>query len=1436
MSQDFVRQLQLAKQLEQKAKEAAKGREAAEERIQQATDLLAKVKEMSAASAETERMLTLASQNYADKDYKEALAYAVKSVDASVRARKDRLRDILREAEALLQKVSELGRPDKETLKKLKEAGEDIDSGDIDAALESSREAWDAAERNANRVLSDAFSRAQSALIFAEGLELKVDKQKSALRGCRDALEAGDAGRSAEAINTLLSSLRSLTLEKFVDRAERLGSLLSLERRLPMDLEEAKALLAEGRELISSSKVEEAFSRLESAEQQFSRAFGRRAGEAIRELQARASEMEDLRRGTDLGDLEGQARRLELEERYPEAIALLDQARERVRAAEREVLLRHMAEMQPRLRLAHMVRKDVSEAVVRMEGARKALRGDDFKAALALVTSASEIVEERLEGYDRVEEDLGLTQEMRARCEDLRLSCGDGIRAMSQARRQTLQGDFHGAQEALGQARRSFKVALENHFATYIMRLEMKMATAIRLGADVSEESASLESLTAKVRKGDFELVQGSLVTIADSVEQKALATVGQTISNAETVLSRYAGGEEVERARGSLGKARELLAAKDFQGAQDMANALVSELMADRRRNLDSSMQDAMAYMDMAKELGVESVTLRDRMQRAEELRSLGRLDEASLLADEVASYARSIVGSEVERSCTELMREIAVSRKEGVEVGEPEHLCEMASNALHRGDVNAAFEGTASARKALAEVAAAYERMKEQLKRGETVVQDARASGAEVMEAVEAVTRARTLFSSGKYREVENELERARTIIRTKAPASMLASHLRLTEEVGKMRTRLGLKGEEERLKALGTLEPARIDEQIEGLKAIRKEWEEEITAGLREALQGCQREADKAAAMGHHMGHVQQMLVSGKASLEHRNLADALRAVEVARKEMEQSLQEDRRLSDVLAQLEEALEQLREMKADAGDAVVLLEQARAFRRTGNPTSALDTSRRALERAQNIARERTAKLMGFAGGLTPERENWEDLRPAHKLAEDIETALRGNRFRHANLLARSFREELERVLQDKTLAEEELRKFESRLKEEAKAGLDPPSSRKALERGRAQLAQGRFVQALSTVGAARDELRIASEMYESRLGEYNELRESLNSLEVLDPRKDHVEELLDHSWTALKELKFDSASLYLRRARNGFNEFLTLRANELIWEYNPLHDLIKHLDLRSKFAAEIEDIGRTDVANITPRDLNRLARSVELVRAGMRDVFQDYRERARRSIERASRAGKETGRSWEVWADAESQAKKGDLWEAFSSLESAVSSVGRKAGETPEQLSRLVSEILDKASHNLIVLPATEKAFAEAIDAQKQGRNPMEALKKAVEASRREVRLTYPDISAEVEVAGEAIEGRPMDLVIHLRNEAKHDARKLRAFVFGDAEVRGMVEAELLKAGEGTSGRITVVPNRPGLLSLGISVKCKPLLTDEDVLYDSKFDMDVK
>jgi len=1435
LSNDYVKQLQLAKQLEQKAREAARGRETAEAKIEEATALLSKVKEMQAPSAETEKLLTLANQSYSEKDYKEALSYAVKSVEASVRARKERLQDMLREARSILNRVSELGKAEADTEKALKKASEAIDSGDLDEAYGLSKDAWDVSERNANRVLSEAFGLAQSSLLFAEKLELKVDKQKTALRNCREALESGDVGKSVELIQSLSGALRSMTLDRFVQRAAKLETLLSLETRFPLQLQEARLKMAKGRELISLGKVEEAFGALDDTEDVFSRSFSKVAGQRITELKKRAENVSRWKK-VNLGDLEGDARRLELDEKYPEAVALLDSARGKVRDAEKEVLLRYMAAMQPRLKLAHLTKKDVAPALQKMDEARKALQGDDLNRAFALVEEARNVIEERLQGYDQVELELKNAQALRSRCDDLGLACSEGSKLMALARKQAMQGDYATAVETLRSSQRSYRLSLENHFATGIMRLEMKLASAMRLGADVSEESAALENLTAKVRKGDFELVHGSLITIGEAVEERTSSAVSEELSKADVILSRYAIGPEVDRARTAMAEARLKFDTKEYQAAHDLASAMLTELMAQRREGLDRSLRDGRTMLDMAKQLGTESVTLKDKMQRAEELRSSGRMDEATLLADEVCSYGRSIVSSEIDHQLTELMQRAANARREGVEVGAAEHMSEQASNALHRDDLGQAFEMTIGARNSLNEVLATHQSLKERLEEGEAMMAEARRINANIADASEALVHAGMLLRSGRYKDAQEALDRAEEHLQRNAPEFLLNYGLKRMAEMGKLRDKLGYRNSEEELKKLGSLDASHLVESLSALNQLKREWEGEISASLSSELNKCQKELDKAVATGFVVGHVQQILAGGRSALQERKMAEAMRAVELVRSELDQTLQDDRRLTDALAHLEESVDQLREMKAEVKDVTVLLEQARALRRTGNVSAAADAAQRALDRSQNIARERITSLMSFAGGMTTERLAWEDLRTARKLGEDIEEALKNYRYRHSHLLARSFREELERVLQDKAQAEEELRKFDSRLKDEAKAGLRPPASQRALEKARSLMVQGRFVQALSTIGAAKDELRAVSEMYESRLTEYNELREALNSLEVLDPRKDHVEELLNQSWSSLKEMRFDSASLYLRRARNGLNEFLTVRTNELLWEFNPLHDLIKRLKLQKRFAAEISEIEKAVVDNIAPRDFNRLARNVDLVKEGMKDIFQEQREKVRRTIEKASRSGKETGRSWEVWADAETQAKKGDLWEAFNSLETSLNVVGRKAGETPEQLSRQLSETLERANRRRIELPGTQKAYADALQAQKDGKNPLELLRKAIEMSRKEVRSTYPDISAELELVGEAREGRALDVVVHLKNEAEYEARNVRAFIFGDAEVKGMVEAEVLKPNEEVKGRITVIPNRIGILSLGISVKCKPLLTDEDVLYDSKFDLDVK
>jgi tetratricopeptide (TPR) repeat protein len=476
-------------------------------------------------------------------------------------------------------------------------------------------------------------------------------------------------------------------------------------------------------------------------------------------------------------------------------------------------------------------------------------------------------------------------------------------------------------------------------------------------------------------------------------------------------MLARYTSVPEVDKARASLAEARLKFESKEFQAAHDLASVTLTELMSQRRESLDRSLSDGRTMLDMARQLGAESVTLRDKMQRAEELRSSGRLDEATLLADEVCSYGRSIVSSEIDQQLTDLMQRAANARREGVEVGASEHLSEQASTALHHDDLGQAFDLTVRSRNALNEVLATHRSLKERLDEGEAMMTEARRINANVSEASEALVHAGMLLRSGRYKDSQEALERAEGYLRRQAPEFLLSYGLKRMAEMGRLRDKLGYRDSGEKLAKLGSLDASDLDRSLSALAQLRQEWEGEIGTSLHTELNKCQKELDKAVAAGYIVGHVQQILAGGRSALEERKTAEAMRAVELVRSELDQTQQNDRRLTDVLAHLEESVDQLMEMKADVKDVTVLLEQARALRRTGNVSAAADMAQRALDRSQNIARERVTSLMSFAGGMTTERLSWEDLRTALKLGEDIEEALKNYRYRHAHLLARSFR-----------------------------------------------------------------------------------------------------------------------------------------------------------------------------------------------------------------------------------------------------------------------------------------------------------------------------------------------------------------------------------------------------------------------------------------
>jgi hypothetical protein len=103
---DYIKQLQLKKQIEQKAKEAAKSREAAEDMLAKAEEALKLAKKMDAPAAEAEKYLTEASSFFKEKDYRSSVVQSTKSIDTAHKAQQDKVGSMLEAADLVLERVA----------------------------------------------------------------------------------------------------------------------------------------------------------------------------------------------------------------------------------------------------------------------------------------------------------------------------------------------------------------------------------------------------------------------------------------------------------------------------------------------------------------------------------------------------------------------------------------------------------------------------------------------------------------------------------------------------------------------------------------------------------------------------------------------------------------------------------------------------------------------------------------------------------------------------------------------------------------------------------------------------------------------------------------------------------------------------------------------------------------------------------------------------------------------------------------------------------------------------------------------------------------------------------------------------------------------------------------------------------------------------------
>jgi HEPN domain-containing protein len=184
--------MQLVKQLEEKTKEAAKNREAAENVMSEVEGLIKKAKDMDASVSEGQKFLLEAATSMENKSYEKSYSLAQKAEKSIKAAIEDTINKMIESVANLMDLAGKIGTETKEVHKEIEMARDAMELEDYDGALEHVQKAWEDGERNLHEYMAEAFSTAQSFIVLARNYGEDVSTAEDALSKARGGMDSND--------------------------------------------------------------------------------------------------------------------------------------------------------------------------------------------------------------------------------------------------------------------------------------------------------------------------------------------------------------------------------------------------------------------------------------------------------------------------------------------------------------------------------------------------------------------------------------------------------------------------------------------------------------------------------------------------------------------------------------------------------------------------------------------------------------------------------------------------------------------------------------------------------------------------------------------------------------------------------------------------------------------------------------------------------------------------------------------------------------------------------------------------------------------------------------------------------------------------------------------------------------------------------------------
>ena len=1421
----YLRDSQLRRQLEEKAREATRTKQTAEDALKEAQAVIESARKIEAPVVEAEKALAEASAAMGAKDYRRAADKAAEAVERGMRIYRDRVSAILESSAGLLDLAKGVGVAvaDSETV--LAKARDALAADKLDEAVDLAKKSWKRSEKGLSEHLSSSFSKVQSLLLSAKNLGKDVAHVEDLLSRARSAME-GNNFQSAldftrEGLETITEELTS-ALEKELEEAEE---VLRTAEELGADPTKARTFLDRAKADVADLDFEKANNSVRQSKAESEKALQRSLEGKIADFSKYVAEARAL--GADTALAEGHFAKADHEVKaghVREAGRLAREGFQALQEAQFRRVVQRIGTSREKFVAAVNLGIDLKDSIAHLNNAREALQKNAFREALDWADKADSGVDAAMGRVRQIQERLKDLHRAFAEAETLGVDTKPARRATERAREAYQTRDFDQVARIIDEAEEELRKSEREQIMRSIEDAEFILTLGEKNATDMSEPSKTLEDAILAVKEGGHPKALGLVSAARGRAEELLQARASDVMTALKNALPHV--GDEAPSLKAILNRAEASLGVRDFEGAFKAAEEGRSFVEARTRAEADRlaealgltiqlsldlgaavSAEEAL-YQEMNAALGEgrmdEVLGMRERAQSlltnsSQDLLGLvkARIDQAQGLkldVDEMSDFYNRARMAIAVRNFTEGLRALKESSDRA-----------SRATAMHRNAYNA-LSGAAAA------------------------VAEARKHNVDVNRVVEMLVDAKKALERFDY---ENSMELAARVRAETEKLTVIyssAQKILATKERIEFASRLGIDAPHLQDMASEAKEAMKAKDYDSAVRLASKA-EEEFSGLIRGKIDAILAELRSQLGPddGPLFAGIGEEASRAHAAAEAGDLGQAVDLVLRARQTLDKLKRQGEEIDGGLRRVRDIVSDAEAMDLNLPRTQRILAKAERAHQTGQFEEALDLIAQAdaeviAERDQGVA----VLMTRFRESIEKAKREGTDTRSAETLYHRAQELFRSKMYRQALATALQSEAEAERVALQQAMASQAVDTAERKL---AELGRPAPPVEALVRDARGALAKGDFVKALDGAIHASDALAEFRVLLEEAAEVRLRAQALCGSAREIGADSEKLDGFFQDGERTL-------AAGDVEEARAAFSQCLQwgvglLRAHlkEMLDRTHGLVEIAKRLEVDT---TSIENRLSSARGRIESEDFSDAFREV---REGKDEALQALGNRLHESlleaadnIAHAKKLGTDARNAEELLRQAQERAERGEFEAALEVVGRAVEQV-----ESVKVVERRFVDLTFKAETTIrngkkfgIDMRLPERRLAEAMEARKK--DLAAALRTAEEAYRLAwdaVEAFAPAMEGGLEV-GPATLNEPVEAVLTVENVGKGLAKDVHVRVLGDAEATGLRDLPSVRAHGQETIPFTLRMTAPGSVPLAIQIVSHRVFDDKEYVQE--------